>query len=109
MLEELRDDGSLTLWLASFAEMFFDESVSYEISEFVRREMRERLKHHPSCSICLIPTDYGFGTHRVPLESGFLEVFLQDNVHTVNCATTRSRAWYPKASSWPTAPSMRWT
>ena len=84
VLQRLWDDGSLALWLASFPEMFFDESVNYVISEFVRREMRERLKHNPELCDLLIPTDYGFGTHRVPLESGFLEAFLQDNVHTVN-------------------------
>ena len=31
--------------------------------------MRERLKDPRLCEL-LIPTDYGFGTHRVPLESG---------------------------------------
>jgi acetone monooxygenase len=88
VLQRLWDDGSLALWLASFPEMFFDESVSYEVSEFVRRKMRERLKHDPKLCDLLIPTDYGFGTHRVPLESGFLEAFLQDNVHPVNCRKT---------------------
>jgi cation diffusion facilitator CzcD-associated flavoprotein CzcO len=32
----------------------------------------------------LIPTDYGFGTHRVPLENGFLEAFLRPNVEAVS-------------------------
>ena len=30
----------------------------------------------------LVPTDYG--THRVPLESGFLEAFLRPNVEVVS-------------------------
>ena len=38
------EDGSLKLWLASFGEMFFDETVNEEISEFVREKMRARLR-----------------------------------------------------------------
>ena len=66
VLEEIWSDGSLKLWLASFAEIFFDESVSEAVSEFVREKMRARLKDPALCEM-LIPTDYGFGTHRVPL------------------------------------------
>ncbi len=83
-LEEIWNDGSLKLWLASFAEMFFDEEVSEEISEFVREKMRVRLKDPKLCEL-MIPTDYGFGTHRVPLESGYLEVYHRPNVDAVNC------------------------
>jgi acetone monooxygenase len=88
VLERLWNDGSLALWLASFPEMFFEERVSFEVSEFVRRKMRDRLGHDPALCELLIPTDYGFGTHRVPLENGFLEAFLQDNVQAVNCRET---------------------
>jgi acetone monooxygenase (methyl acetate-forming) len=60
--------------------------------------MRERLKHDPELCDLLIPTDYGFGTHRVPLESGFLEAFLQDNVHTVNCRKTPIECVVPEGA-----------
>lgn len=83
VLEEIWEDGSLKLWLASFAEMFFEETVSDEISEFVREKMRARLKD-PALIDVLIPTDYGFGTHRVPLESNYLEAYLRPNVEAVN-------------------------
>lgn len=82
VLEEIWNDGSLKLWLASFAEMFFDEKVSAEVSEFVREKMRARLKDPKLCEL-LIPTDYGFGTHRVPLESNYLEVYHRPNVEAV--------------------------
>lgn len=88
VLERLWNDGSLALWLASFPEIFFDEHVSLEVSKFVRRKMSERLRHDPKLCELLIPTDYGFGTHRVPLENGYLEAYLQDNVHPVNCRET---------------------
>ena len=85
VLEEIHADGSLKLWLASFAEMFFDEAVSEEISEFVREKMRARLKD-PRLIDILVPKtgDYGFGTHRVPLETQYLEAYLRDNVDAVS-------------------------
>ena len=88
VLQGLWEDGSLSMWLASFPEMFFDEAVSHEVSEFVRARMRQRLVNDPALCELLIPTDYGFGTHRVPLESGYLEVYLRDNVEGVNCRAT---------------------
>ncbi|WP_256947243.1 hypothetical protein [Haematobacter genomosp. 1] len=65
--------------------MFFDEAVSEEISEFVRQKMRDRLKD-PELIDILVPKpgDYGFGTHRVPLETNYLEVYHRDNVKAVS-------------------------
>jgi acetone monooxygenase len=87
VLDKLWEDGSLALWLASFPEMFTDEQVSEAVSEFVREKMRERLQSKPELCNLLIPSsaDYGFGTHRVPLENKYLEVYLQDNVEAVDC------------------------
>ncbi|MBU0565345.1 MAG: NAD(P)/FAD-dependent oxidoreductase [Gammaproteobacteria bacterium] len=87
VLENLWNDGSLALWLASFPEMFTDEQVSEAVSEFVRGKMRKRLQYKPELCDLLIPSssDYGFGTHRVPLENKYLEVYLQNNVEAVDC------------------------
>lgn len=82
ILEEIYQDGSLKLWLAGFGEQFFDAEVSETISEFVRAKMRARLKDQRLIDI-LVPTDYGFGTHRVPLERGYLEIYHRDNVDLV--------------------------
>ena len=82
VLEEIYQDGSLKFWIASFVELFLDPEVSEQVSEFVREKMRARLKDTGLCDI-LIPKDYGFGTHRVPLETGFLEAFLRPNVEVV--------------------------
>ena len=85
ILEENYADGSLKLWLASFGEMFFDEAVNAEFSAFVREKMEARLKD-PKLIDILVPkqTDFGFGTHRVPLETNYLEVYLRDNVQAVS-------------------------
>lgn len=83
LLEDCYNSGSLRLWLASFAEMVTDEEVSDAISEFVREKMRARLKDAKLCDI-LVPKDYGFGTVRVPLESGLLEIYRKPNVEVVS-------------------------
>jgi cyclohexanone monooxygenase/acetone monooxygenase len=82
VLEDVYANGSLKLWLASFAEIFFDEEISEQVSEFVRGKMRERLQDPDLCDV-LIPRDYGFGTHRVPLESNYLEVYRRPDVELV--------------------------
>ncbi|MDO6462202.1 NAD(P)/FAD-dependent oxidoreductase [Granulosicoccaceae sp. 1_MG-2023] len=85
VLEDCYNDGSLKLWLASFAEMFSDPQVSEEVSQFVREKMSERLKD-PKLIDILVPKpgEYGFGTHRVPLEMNYLETYLRDNVEAVS-------------------------
>jgi len=82
VLDKIWNEGSLRLWLASFSEMFFEDDVSEEISEFVRRKMRARLKDPKLCE-ALIPSDYGFGTHRVPLETNYLEAYHRPNVELI--------------------------
>ena len=66
----------------------YNEAVSEEVSEFVRAKMQERLNYDPALCDLLIPTDYGFGIRRVPLDTGYLETFLRPNVETVNCRET---------------------
>lgn len=82
-MEENWEWGSLKLWLATCPELFMDEAASVEISEFVREKMRARLKDPKLCEL-LIPTDYGFGTHRVPLESNYLEAYHLPHVRAVS-------------------------
>ncbi len=95
VMETIWNDGSLKLWLASFAEMFFDAAVSEEISEFVREKMRARIKDPRLCEL-LIPTDYGFGTHRVPLETNYLEAYLRPNVELVSVKDNPIKEVTPK-------------
>lgn len=90
ILERYWNDGSLATWVGSFPELFFEADVNEEVSEFVREKMRARLKHDPKLCDLLIPkqSDYGFGTHRVPLEHNYLEVYLQPNVEAIDCKKT---------------------
>lgn len=83
ILEMLWEDGSLALWAGSYGEIFTDEAVNKEVSAFVRKKMGERIKDKNLIKQ-LVPTDYGFGTRRVPLDTGYLETFLQPNVKIVD-------------------------
>ncbi|MFV0460656.1 MAG: flavin-containing monooxygenase [Actinomycetales bacterium] len=85
VLEEIYADGSLKLWLASFSEIFFDPEIGEQVSEFVREKMRARLQDRELIDLLVPgPDDYGFGTHRVPLESNYLEAYRRDNVRAVS-------------------------
>lgn len=96
ILERFWEDGSLSMWLATFPEMFFDEAVSTVVSDFVREKMRKRLGNNAKLCSLLIPQDYGFGTHRVPLENKYLEVYLQENVEAIDCRTTPIESIVPE-------------
>lgn len=91
-MEEVYEHGSLKMWLASFPEIFFTKEASDGVSEYVANRMRERLKNDPHLCDALVPTlnDYGFGTHRVPLERGYLEVFLRPNVEVISVRKDRN-------------------
>jgi len=86
-LEKLWADGSLSMWIGGFQEMFFDEKINDEISEFVRGKIRARIKD-PAVAEKVVPRSYGFGTYRVPLETGYYDVYNRDNVELVDVHDT---------------------
>src|SRR5262245_64479611 len=51
------------------------------------RKIRSRVKD-PKVAEKLVPTNDGFGTRRVPLESGYYEVYNQPNVRLVDLRDT---------------------
>jgi acetone monooxygenase len=82
-LWEYWNDGSLKFWVGAFGELFADQKVNDYVSEFVRARIRERVKD-PVTAEKLCPKDYGFGTRRVPLETGYFEVYNQPNVRLID-------------------------
>jgi len=83
VLEDIWNDGSLAMWIGTYPEIFFDEAVNAEVSEFVRGKIRARVDD-PELAEKLIQHGYGFGTYRVPLESGYYDVYNRDNVELVD-------------------------
>jgi cation diffusion facilitator CzcD-associated flavoprotein CzcO len=64
-----------------------NETVNAEISEFTRAKIRARIKD-PVLAEKLVPKSFGFGTARVPLESGYYDVYNRDNVELVDVSET---------------------
>ncbi len=87
ILERLWADGSLAPWVGGFQEVFFDEEANAEMSEFAREKIRAQIKD-PKTAEMLTPRKAGFGTYRVPLESGYYEAFNRDNVTLVDAGET---------------------
>lgn len=83
ILDRLWEDGSLNFWIGSWFEVFTDEKANQEFSDYVREKIRARVKD-PQRAEQLMPRDYGFGTRRVPLDSGYFEAYNRDNVELVD-------------------------
>jgi cation diffusion facilitator CzcD-associated flavoprotein CzcO len=85
--EKLYSEPGFGIWMGNFRDLLIDEEANATITDFMRRKIRERVKD-PQVAEKLIPRNHGFGTRRVPLESGYYEVFNQDNVQLVDVRET---------------------
>ncbi len=85
--ERLYSEPGFGIWMGNFRDLQLDRDANATISAFMHRKIRERVKD-PNIAEKLIPRDHGFGTRRVPLESGYYEVFNQDNVDLVDVKET---------------------
>jgi cation diffusion facilitator CzcD-associated flavoprotein CzcO len=74
-------------WQANFSDMLTDREANALASEFAARKIRERV-NDPVVAEKLIPKNHGFGTRRIPLESGYYEVYNQPNVELVDVNET---------------------
>jgi cation diffusion facilitator CzcD-associated flavoprotein CzcO len=85
--EKLYAEPGFGIWMGNFRDILIDETANAAISEFIARKIRERVKD-PKVADRLIPKDHGFGTRRVPLESGYFEAYNRDNVELVDVNET---------------------
>ena len=81
--EKLYAEPGFGIWIGNFRDIMVNEKANAAISEFIARKIRQRVKD-PRVADKLIPKDHGFGTRRVPLESGYFEAFNRDNVLLVD-------------------------
>src|SRR5580658_8505422 len=75
------------IWMGNFRDILVDRHANRLISDFVARKTRERVEEQVVAEK-LVPKTYGFGTRRVPLESGYFEVYNQSNVELVDLTET---------------------
>jgi cation diffusion facilitator CzcD-associated flavoprotein CzcO len=87
LFEKLYKSSGFAIWLANFYDTFTDQAANDIITEFIARKIRARI-NDPAVADKLIPTDHGFGTRRVPMESGYYEVYNQANVELVSILDT---------------------
>jgi cation diffusion facilitator CzcD-associated flavoprotein CzcO len=85
--KKLYGEPGFGIWIGNFRDIFTDEKANAAISEFIAKKIRQRVKD-PKVAEKLIPKDHGFGTRRVPLESGYFETFNLDNVSLVDVNET---------------------
>jgi len=85
--EKLYGEPGFGIWMGNFRDIMVDRQANALISDFVARKIRQRVKD-PAVAEKLIPNNHGFGTRRVPLESGYYEVYNQPNVKLVDINET---------------------
>ena len=81
--EKLYSEPGFGIWLGNFSDMLTDEKANAEVSAFIAKKIRQRVKD-PKTAEKLIPKDHGFGARRVPLESGYFEAYNRDNVELID-------------------------
>src|SRR5919198_5417664 len=81
--ERLWAEPGFKKWLANFYDIMLPGEANEDYAEFVRQKIRERVKD-PVVAEKLVPKDHPFGSKRLPCESGYYEVFNQDNVLLVD-------------------------
>ncbi|MGC1887393.1 MAG: NAD(P)/FAD-dependent oxidoreductase [Stellaceae bacterium] len=85
--EKLYGEPGFGIWMGNFRDILVNREANALISDFVARKIRQRVKD-PVVAEKLIPKNHGFGTRRVPLESGYFEVYNQPNVKLVDINET---------------------
>ena len=81
--ESLWAEPGFKKWLANFQDIMIPGEANEDYAEFVRNKIRERVKD-PVVAEKLVPKDHPFGSKRIPCESGYYEVYNQDNVLLVD-------------------------
>ena len=69
--------------MGNLRDMLTNVEANAAISAYIAKKIRERVKD-PKVADKLIPKDHGFGTRRVPLESGYFETYNRDNVTLID-------------------------
>ena len=80
-------ERGFSIWLANFYDTLTDENANQVLTEYIEHKIRARIKD-PAVANKLIPKDHGFGTRRVPMETGYYEAYNRDNVELVSLLDT---------------------
>ena len=81
--ERLWAEPGFKKWLSNFYDVMMPGEANEDYAEFFRNKIRERV-HDPVVAEMLVPKNHMFGSKRLPCESGYYEVYNQDNVLLVD-------------------------
>ena len=81
--ERLWQKSGFAKWLSNFYDVMMPGEANEDYAEFFRNKIRERV-HDPVVAEMLVPKDHMFGSKRLPCESGYYEVYNQNNVLLVD-------------------------
>ena len=81
--EKLYGEPGFGIWMGNFRDILTNEEANAAITAYIAKKIRQRVKD-PKVADKLIPKDHGFGTRRVPLESGYFETYNRDNVTLID-------------------------
>ncbi|MDC0985794.1 NAD(P)/FAD-dependent oxidoreductase [Alphaproteobacteria bacterium] len=81
--EKLYAEPGFGIWQGNFRDMLTDRAANALIGQFLANKIRSRVKD-PAVAENLTPKDHGFGTRRVPQETGYYETFNRENVHLID-------------------------
>jgi cation diffusion facilitator CzcD-associated flavoprotein CzcO len=85
--EKLYAEPGFAIWMANFRDMLTDPKANALFSQFVAGKIRQRV-NDPATAEKLIPKCHGFGTRRVPQETGYYEAFNLPHVRLVDTRET---------------------
>ncbi len=85
--EKLWAEPGFTKWLSNFHDIMTSREANEDFAEFVRNKIRARVNDQVLVEK-LVPKDHPFGSKRIPLESGYFEVYNRDNVSLVDLRAT---------------------
>lgn len=75
------------MWLSNYKEMLRDQAANDLVSAFVAKKIRARVRD-PATAETLVPKNHGFGSRRVPMETGYYEAYNRENVRLVDLLQT---------------------
>ncbi len=81
--ERLWQEPGFAKWLSNYYDVMLPGEANEDYAEFFRDKIRKRV-HDPEVAEMLVPKDHMFGSKRLPCESGYYEVYNQDNVLLVD-------------------------
>ncbi|MED5361026.1 MAG: NAD(P)/FAD-dependent oxidoreductase [Actinomycetota bacterium] len=93
--EDLYNSPGFGIWIGNYRDVLIEQTANDEFTAWIANKIRDRVDD-PWTAEKLIPTDHGFGTRRVPMETHYYEAYNRDNVRLVCLRDTPIERITPK-------------